>query len=66
MRVLRTEPLVVNHYGDYLPSMSLAIAARGLNLTMNDIRINVGRNIELGHLDIGTNAEHVSLSSLLR
>lgn len=54
--VLRTEPLVVDYYGDYLPSMSLAIAARELNLTMNDIRINVGRNVELGHLDIGTNA----------
>jgi serine/threonine-protein kinase len=54
--VLRREPLVVDYYGDYLPSMSLAIAARALNLTMNDIRINVGRNVELGHLDIGTNA----------
>ncbi|MCF7821876.1 MAG: CHASE2 domain-containing protein [Mariprofundaceae bacterium] len=54
--VLRTEPLVVNYYGDYLPSMSLAIAAKELNLTMSDIRINIGRNVELGHLDIGTNA----------
>ena len=53
---LRTEPLVVNYFDEYLPSMSLAIAAKDLNLTMSDIRINVGRNIELGHLDIGTNA----------
>jgi len=54
--VLRTEPLVVNYYDDYIPSMSLAIAAKDLNLTMSDIRLNIGRNIELGHLDIGTNA----------
>ena len=54
--VLRSEPLVVNYYDDYLPSMSLAIAAKDLNLTMSDIRLNIGRNVELGHLDIGTNA----------
>jgi len=54
--VIRSEPLVVNYYGDYLPSMSLAIAAKHLNLTMSDIRLNIGSNIELGHLDIGTNA----------
>ena len=52
--VLRTEPLVANYYGQYLPSMSLAMAAKELNLTMSDIRINLGTNIELGHLDIGT------------
>lgn len=54
--VLRTEPLVVEYFGQFLPSMSLAIAAKDLNLTMSDIRINVGSNIELGHLDIGTDS----------
>ncbi|MDX8404233.1 MAG: serine/threonine-protein kinase [Mariprofundaceae bacterium] len=54
--VLRTEPLVVEYFGQFLPSMSLAIAAKDLNLTMSDIRINVGSNIELGQLDIGTDS----------
>ncbi len=54
--VLRTEPLVANYYGQHLPSMSLAIAAKDLNLTMSDIRVNLGNNIELGQLDIGTDA----------
>jgi len=52
--VLRTEPLVVNYFNQYYPSMSLAIAARDLNLSMNDIRLNIGRSIELGALNIGT------------
>lgn len=52
--VLRTEPLVADYFGQLLPSMSLAMAAKDLNLTMSDIRVNLGTNIELGHLDIGT------------
>jgi len=52
--VLRTEPLVANYYGQFLPSMSLAMAAKDLNLGVNDIRVNLGTNIELGRLDIGT------------
>jgi len=54
--VLRSEPLVVEYYGQFLPSMSLAIAAKNLNLTMSDIRLNIGSDIELGHLDIGTDS----------
>jgi len=55
--VLRTDPLVVKYYGKFLPSMSLAMAARNLNLTVNDIRINLGSNIELGALDIGSDPQ---------
>ncbi len=51
---VRTEPLVVEYFGDFYPSMSLAIAAKHLNLTMSDIRLNLGEGIELGALDIGT------------
>jgi len=52
--VLRSEPLVIEYYGQFFPSMALAIATKSLNLTNSDIRINVGHNIELGRLDIGT------------
>lgn len=52
--VLRTEPLVADYFGQLLPSMSLAMAAKDLNLTMSDIRVNLGTDIELGSLDIGT------------
>jgi len=54
--ILRTEPLVAEYYGQFLPSMSLAMAAKDLNLSMSDIRINLGSNIELGRLDIGTDS----------
>jgi len=58
--VLRTEPLIVNYYGQYFPSMSLASAARDLNLSMNDIRLDIGRSVELGALDIGAD-QHMRL-----
>lgn len=55
--VLRTEPLVVEYFGQFFPSMSLAMAARDLNLTMNDIRLNTGQSVEVGGLDITTDLE---------
>jgi len=55
--VLRTEPLVVGYFGKFLPSMSLSMAAKDLNLNMNDIRLNIGRSVELGGLDIITDSQ---------
>ncbi|MDX8395901.1 MAG: serine/threonine-protein kinase [Mariprofundaceae bacterium] len=55
--VLRTEPLVVEYFGEFYPSMSLVIAAKNLNLSPSDIRINGGVGIELGALDIGTDSQ---------
>jgi serine/threonine-protein kinase len=37
--------------------MSLALAAKELNLTTDDIRINLGTDIELGALNIGTDPQ---------
>ena len=52
----RAEPLVVA-YGDKLyPSVSLLAAARSLNLSTADIRIQDGESIKLGNLQIGTDA----------
>ncbi len=53
----RTEPLVIEYYGRFFPSMSLLMAARDLNLTMDDIRLNLGGDIELGALDIVTDPQ---------
>ncbi len=52
---LRAEPLVVQYYQDaYIPSLSLQIAARSLNLTVDDIKVNLGQGIQLGNLSIST------------
>jgi len=55
--VLRSEPLVVEYYGQFYPSMSLAMVAQDLNLTMDDVRINIGSSVELGALTIPTDKE---------
>ena len=52
--VLRSEPLIVEYYGKFLPSMSLAMVAHDLNLTMNDVLVNIGHSVELGALVIPT------------
>ncbi|MDQ6978385.1 MAG: serine/threonine-protein kinase, partial [Ghiorsea sp.] len=52
--VLRSEPLIVDYYGKFFPSMSLAMVAYDLNLTMNDVLVNIGHSVELGALVIPT------------
>jgi len=52
--VLRSEPLIVEYYGQFYPSMSLAMIAKDLNLSMDDVRINIGSSVELGALVIPT------------
>lgn len=54
---VRSEPLVLLHYDRYYPSISLQIAARSLNLDVNDIRINLAESVELGSLTIKTDSE---------
>jgi eukaryotic-like serine/threonine-protein kinase len=51
---IRTEPLVVDYYGDYYPSVALLLAARSLNLPLNDIKVYLGSRIQLGNLTIKT------------
>jgi serine/threonine-protein kinase len=51
---IRTEPLIVQYFDQYFPSMSMMIAARSLNLTPADIRIQPGESVSLGKLRIGT------------
>lgn len=53
---IRTEPLVVNYFDDYYPSMALMLAARSLNLNIDDIKITTGSSVKLGRLKIKTNS----------
>src|SRR5579859_6364945 len=39
---IRTEPLILQYYGQYYPSLSLQIAARSLNLGPADISVRLG------------------------
>jgi CHASE2 domain-containing sensor protein len=51
---VRREPLLVDYYGKAIPSMSLLVAAKSLNLDASDIRINPGKSVQVGKLRIGT------------
>lgn len=51
---VRSEALVVDYSGEYYPSLSLLLAARGLNLAVDDITLLPGRGVRLGGLEIGT------------
>jgi len=51
---IRSEPLVINYFGQYYPSMSLLLAARSLNLNTQDIKATLGEGVQLGGLKIRT------------
>ncbi|MCW9013971.1 MAG: serine/threonine-protein kinase [Gammaproteobacteria bacterium] len=51
---IRSEPLVVDFFDEYYPSLSLLLAARSLNLDVNDIRVKLGQGVQLGKLNIRT------------
>jgi len=51
---VRTEPLVVNYYDQYYPSLSLMLAAKSLNLESKDIQVNLGESVQLGRQTITT------------
>ena len=51
---IRTEPLVVQYFDQFYPSLSMMIAARSLNLGPADIRVNLGESVVLGRLRIAT------------
>lgn len=54
---IRAEPLLVNYYGDFYPSMALLLAAKSLNLTVDDIKPVFGKGISLGRLRINTDGK---------
>lgn len=53
---IRSEPLVVQYFDSFYPSLSLMIAARSLNLGPADIRVRLGEEVQLGKLRITTDS----------
>jgi len=54
---IRSEPLVVGYFDQLYPALSLMIAAKSLNLGVNDIQVQLGNSVRLGNLKIGTDAD---------
>jgi serine/threonine-protein kinase len=54
---IRTEPLVLAHFDQAYPSLSLLVAARSHNLTVADIQVTAGNSVKLGKLKIGTDPD---------
>lgn len=52
---VRSEPLAMDYHGELYPSLSLMLAARSLNLGVDDIRVQPGA-VQLGKLAITTDA----------
>jgi eukaryotic-like serine/threonine-protein kinase len=51
---VRTEPLLVQHYDQLFPSLSLMVAAKSLNLGPADIAVARGESVSVGRLHIPT------------
>ncbi|MGV3492558.1 MAG: CHASE2 domain-containing serine/threonine-protein kinase [Ramlibacter sp.] len=51
---VRRDPLLVNYYGKAVPSMALLAAAKSLNLSPADIRLNIGDSVQIGKLRVKT------------
>jgi serine/threonine-protein kinase len=54
---IRSEPLVLQYYDRFYPSISLQIAAKSLNLDTSDIKVNLAESVELGSLTIKTDTQ---------
>lgn len=54
---IRTEPLVIDYYDQYYPSLSLMLAAKSLNLEAQDIHVNLGKGVQLGKQNIATDPD---------
>ncbi|MCW8853218.1 MAG: serine/threonine-protein kinase [Gammaproteobacteria bacterium] len=53
---IRSEPLVIDFFDEYYPSLPLVLAARSLNLNLDDIKIKLGEGVQIGNLYIRTDA----------
>ena len=51
---IRYEPLIMSYYDQYYPSIALVLAAKTLNLGIEDIKIYLGEGVQLGRLNIST------------
>jgi len=53
--VSRSAPLMIKYENTFLPSFALLLAARDLKMTVSDIHMNLGLNLELGMLGVALN-----------
>lgn len=51
---IRAEPLILQHHDHVIPSLSLLVTAKSLNLTPADIQVRTGESVRLGKLQIAT------------
>ncbi len=54
---IRSEPLVIDYYGQQFPSLALMIAAKSLNLSPKDIKVNPGESVALGNKVVRTDQQ---------
>jgi CHASE2 domain-containing sensor protein/tRNA A-37 threonylcarbamoyl transferase component Bud32 len=54
---IRSEALVLKNFDRFYPSIALQLAAKSLNLTNADIKVNLGESVELGTLEIKTDSQ---------
>ncbi len=55
--VVRTDPLALLYYGNYIPSLSLQVVSRYLNLKQGDIELFLGEKVQLGGLVVNTSQQ---------
>ena len=51
---IRQEALLINYFGKAIPSLGLLAAAKSLNLSAADIKLNTGESVQVGKLVIKT------------
>jgi eukaryotic-like serine/threonine-protein kinase len=58
--ILRVEPLLADYYGQFVPSLGLMAAMKGLNLSASDVSVLEQEQVlQIGKLRIGTNEQGV-------
>ncbi|MDH5633741.1 MAG: serine/threonine-protein kinase [Gammaproteobacteria bacterium] len=63
---VRSEPLILEHYGEYYPSLALLMAARSLNLGSSSINATLGESIGVGKLRILTDSDMIMHTGFYR
>lgn len=58
---VRQEPLLVNYYGNAVPSMALLAAVKSLNLATADVKLNTGDSVQIGKLRVKTDESALML-----
>lgn len=58
---VRQEPLLINYYGNAVPSMALLASLKSLNLSATDVKLNVGESVQIGKLRVRTDESALML-----